>query len=345
VSSDLLNSGPVELEILANDATTLRCGIERWPIAGSFTISRGAKTEAVVVVAEISQSGHTGRGECVPYARYGETAEGVLAAILAIQEPLAAGLDRQSLASIMPAGAARNAVDCALCDLEAKRTGRRIWTLLDRSAPTPRSTAYTISLGSPAVMAAATAKAAHRPLLKIKLGGDDDPERIAAVRKQAPESELIVDANEAWMPHNLERNLAACEAAGVTLVEQPLPAGNDEALARIRRVISVCADESVHDRASLEGLRERYDAINIKLDKAGGLTEALAMADAAQALGFEIMVGCMVATSLSMAPAMLIAQQARFVDLDGPLLLAQDRDGGLRYEGSTIYPPEAALWG
>jgi len=334
-----------QLEILSNDAITLRCRIERWPIAGSFTISRGAKTEAVVVIAEISRSGHTGRGECVPYARYGETPEGVLAAILGMQKPLAAGLDRQSLASAMPAGAARNALDCALWDLEAKCSGRRIWTLLDRSAPSPRSTAYTISLGSPEAMAAATAKAAHRPLLKIKLGGDGDPQRIAAVRKQARESELIVDANEAWTLHNLEPNLAACEAAGVTLVEQPLPAGSDDALARIRRPIAVCADESVHDRASLDGLRERYDAINIKLDKTGGLTEALAMADAARALRFEIMIGCMVATSLSMAPAMLIAQQARFVDLDGPLLLADDRNNGLRYDGSTVYPPDAALWG
>ena len=333
------------METPSNDPTTLRCRIERWPIAGSFTISRGAKTEAIVVVAEISQGGRTGRGECVPYARYGETPEGVLAAILAMQKALAAGLDRQSLASVMPAGAARNALDCALFDLEAKFSGRRVWTLLDLPAPAPCSTAYTISLGSPEAMAAATAKAAHRPLLKIKLGGDGDAERIAAVRKQARESELIVDANEAWTPHNLERNLAACEAAGVTLVEQPLPAGKDEALARIRRPIAVCADESVHDRASLDGLRERYDAINIKLDKTGGLTEALAMAEAAQALGFEIMVGCMVATSLSMAPAMLIAQQARFVDLDGPLLLAEDRNGGLRYDGSTVYPPDAALWG
>ena len=194
-------------------------------------------------------------------------------------------------------------------------------------------------------MAAATAKAAHRPLLKIKLGGDGDGERIAAVRKAAPESELIVDANEAWTPDNLEQNLAACAEAGVTLVEQPLPAGQDEALARIQRPIAVCADESVHDRSSLDGLRERYDAVNIKLDKTGGLTEALAMADAAQALGFEIMIGCMVATSLAMAPAMLLAPQARFVDLDGPLLLARDRDGGLRYDGSLVYPPEAALWG
>jgi L-alanine-DL-glutamate epimerase-like enolase superfamily enzyme len=194
-------------------------------------------------------------------------------------------------------------------------------------------------------MATATAKARHRPLLKIKLGGEGDGERISAVRKAAPESELIVDANEAWTADNLEQNLAACAHAGVTLVEQPLPAGQDEALARIRRRVAVCADESVHDRASLAGLRARYDAVNIKLDKTGGLTEALAMADTAQGLGFEIMIGCMVATSLAMAPAMLLAQQARFVDLDGPLLLARDRDHGLRYDGSLVYPPEATLWG
>ena len=207
----------------------------------------------------------------------------------------------------MPPGAARNALDCALLDLEAKTAGQRVWTLLGRPAPRPCTTAYTISLGTPEAMAAATAKAAHRPLLKIKLGGDGDGARIAAVRKEAPESELIVDANEAWTPDNLEQNLQACARAGVTLVEQPLPAGKDEALARIKRPIAVCADESVHDRASLAELRGRYDAVNIKLDKTGGLTEALVMADAAQALGFEIMVGCMVATSLAMAPAMLLA--------------------------------------
>ncbi len=319
--------------------------IERWPIAGAFTISRGAKTEAVVVVAEISQDGHTGRGECVPYARYGETPEATLGTILAMQDGLRRGLDRETLQAAIGAGAARNAVDCALLDLEAKVKGQRAWELLGRPAPRACTTAFTISLGSPDAMAAATARAAHRPLLKIKLGGDGDGERIKAVRKEAPESELVVDANEAWTPENLEQNLAECAEAGVTLVEQPLPAGHDGALAHIRRPIAVCADESVHDLASLDGLRQRYDAVNIKLDKAGGLTEALAMADAAQALGLEIMVGCMVATSLSMAPAMLIAQQARFVDLDGPLLLANDRDGGLRYDGSTVYPPDAALWG
>jgi L-alanine-DL-glutamate epimerase-like enolase superfamily enzyme len=323
----------------------LAARIERWPIAGAFTISRGAKTEAITVMAEVSQGGHTGRGECVPYARYGETPEATLAALLSMREALGKGLGRQALQAALPAGAARNALDCALIDLEAKVKGRRAWELLGRPAPTACTTAFTISLGTPEDMAAATAKAANRPLLKIKLGGDGDGERIAAVREQASESELIVDANEAWTAANLEQNLAACAAAGVTLVEQPLPAGQDELLARIRRPVAVCADESVHDRASLEGLRERYDAVNIKLDKTGGLTEALAMADAAQTLGFEIMVGCMVATSLSMAPAMLLTPQARFVDLDGPLLLAGDRDDGLRYDGSTVYPPDAALWG
>jgi L-alanine-DL-glutamate epimerase-like enolase superfamily enzyme len=319
--------------------------IERWPIAGSFTISRGAKTEAVTVVAEVSRGDRTGRGECVPYPRYGETPEETLAALKSMQEPVARGLDRQALQAAMPAGAARNALDCALLDLEAKIAGQRVWNLLGRPAPRACTTAYTISLGTPEAMAAATAKAAQRPLLKIKLGGHGDGARIAAVRTAAPESELIVDANEAWTSDNLAQRLAECAEAGVTLVEQPLPAGQDEALARIRRPLAVCADESVHDRSSLAGLRERYDAVNIKLDKTGGLTEALAMADAAQALGFEIMIGCMVATSLAMAPAMLLAEQARFVDLDGPLLLARDREGGLRYDGSLVYPPDAALWG
>jgi L-Ala-D/L-Glu epimerase len=324
---------------------TIGVRIERWPIAGSFTISRGAKTEAITVVAEVSHGGHTGRGECVPYPRYGETPEATLKAIQAMGNQVAGGLDRGGLQAALPPGAARNALDCALADLEAKRSSRRIWNLLGRPEPKACITAYTISLGSPEVMAAATAKAAHHQLLKIKLGGDGDPMRIAAVRQAAPNSELIVDANEAWTPGNLQQNLAACANAGVTLVEQPLPAGQDELLARIRRPLAVCADESVHDRASLAGLRERYDAVNIKLDKTGGLTEAVAMADAAEALGFQIMIGCMVATSLAMAPAMLLTTQARYVDLDGPLLLARDRDGGLRYDGSLIYPPEAVLWG
>lgn len=334
-----------DFKMTSSDLPKLSARIERWPIAGSFAISRGAKTEAVTVVVEISAGGHTGRGECVPYARYGDTAEATLAAILSMQERLAGGLSRDALQAALPPGAARNALDSALLDLEAKRSQQRAWEVLARTAPRPCTTAFTISLGSPDAMAAATAKAASRPLLKIKLGGEGDAERIAAVRKEAPESELIVDANEGWTPSNLEQNLAACAAVGVTLVEQPLPAGQDALLAQIRRPVAVCADESAHDRASLQSLRERYDAINIKLDKTGGVTEALALADAAQALGFDIMVGCMVATSLSMAPATLLTQQARFVDLDGPLLLAKDRDNGLRYDGSTLYPPDAALWG
>jgi L-Ala-D/L-Glu epimerase / N-acetyl-D-glutamate racemase len=326
-------------------APTLDARIEHWPIEGNFTISRGAKTEAVVVVAEVSHGGIAGRGECVPYPRYGETPEATLKAILSMKDAIGRGLNREALQTAMPPSAARNALDCALLDLEAKQIGIRIWDRLGRLAPRACVTAYTISLGSPETMAAATAKAAHRRLLKIKLGGDGDAMRIAAVRRAAPDSELIIDANEAWTEANLEQNLAACADAGVTLVEQPLPAGQDGRLAHIQRPIAVCADESVHDRASLSGLRERYDAVNIKLDKTGGLTEALAMADAATAQGFDIMVGCMVATSLAMAPAMLLAQQARFVDLDGPLLLARDRGGGLRYDGSLVYPPEPALWG
>jgi L-alanine-DL-glutamate epimerase-like enolase superfamily enzyme len=329
----------------SSESPVLVARIERWPIAGSFTISRGAKTEAVTVVAEVRRDGLIGRGECVPYPRYGETPEATLAALQAMQHQLSRGLDRHALQAALPAGAARNALDCALIDLEAKTAGKRVWDLLGRRSPQACTTAYTISLGPPGAMAEATARAAHRRLLKIKLGGDGDDSRIAAVRKAAPDSELIVDANEAWTPANLEQNLAACAAAGVTLVEQPLPAGEDQALERIRRPLAVCADESVHDRASLDRMRQRYDAVNIKLDKTGGLTEGLAMADAAQGLGFQIMIGCMVATSLAMAPAMLLAQNSRYVDLDGPLLLAHDREDGLRYEDSLVYPPAAALWG
>jgi L-alanine-DL-glutamate epimerase-like enolase superfamily enzyme len=323
----------------------LAARIERFPIAGSFTISRGAKTEAVVVVAELDDGTHAGRGECVPYLRYNETPEEALKALQELSDAVASGLDRHALQAALPAGAARNALDCAFIDLEAKRAHRRAWDLLGRTAPTPCITAYTISLGSPAAMAEATAKAADRPLLKIKLGGDSDIERIAAVRQAAPNSELIVDANEAWTPSNLERNLAACAQARVSLVEQPLPAGSDDMLGRIRRPVKVCADESAHDRKSLEALRGRYDAVNIKLDKTGGLTEALAMADTAKALGFDIMVGCMVASSLAMAPAMLLTPLARVVDLDGPLLLTRDRDNGLHYDASLVHPPEASLWG
>ena len=319
--------------------------IERWPLAGVFAISRGSKTEAVVVVAELSDGTHRGRGESVPYARYGETPDGIVAAIEAVRPVLRRGLDRGALQRAMPAGAARNALDCAYWDVNAKQAGRRVHELAGLGAPGPLTTAYTISLGSAAAMAAAAEQAAWRPLLKVKLGGDDDGARIAAVRRAAPRAQLIVDANEGWNLDNFEANLAACADAGVTLIEQPLPEGRDEALARIKRPIPVCADESVHDRASLDALTGKYDAVNIKLDKAGGLTEALALAAEAERRGFAVMVGCMVATSLAMAPAMLVAQRARWVDLDGPLLLASDRADGLRYEGSLVYPPDPVLWG
>ena len=318
---------------------------ESWPIAGAFSISRGAKTEAVVVVAELSDGINRGRGECVPYARYDETTSGVMAALGAMGNRLAKGLDRTELQQVMPGGAARNALDCALWDLEAKRTGRPAHELAGLPAARPLTTAYTISLAAPDTMAEAAARAASRPLLKIKLGANGDPERIRAVRNAAPKSELIADANEGWTAANLAENLAACAEAGVTLVEQPLPASDDAALPYISRPLAVCADESVQDRASLAMLIGRYDAVNIKLDKAGGLTEALAMAAEAGRLGFGVMVGCMVATSLAMAPALLVAQRARVVDLDGPLLLAKDRPDGLRYENSLVHPPTSALWG
>ena len=324
---------------------SLSVAVERWPIAGSFAISRGAKTEAVVVVAELGDGKARGRGECVPYPRYGETVEGVAAAIEALRPRLDAGLDRAGLQMALPPGAARNALDCAFWDLDAKAAGRSAAELAGLPPLKPLTTAYTISIGSPDEMARAAEREAHRPLLKVKLGRDGDPARIAAVRRAAPAATLIVDANEGWDERNLAANLAACAAAGVTLVEQPLPDGRDGALAHIARPIAVCADESAHARDSLAGLTGRYDAVNVKLDKAGGLTEALAMAAEAERLGLTLMVGCMVATSLSMAPALLVAQRAAVVDLDGPLLLAKDRPEALHYNGSQIAPPAPALWG
>jgi len=318
---------------------------EGWPIAGAFTISRGSKTEAEVVVAEISDGAFVGRGECTPYPRYGETVAGVAAAIAGLADDIRHGLDRSALQRALPAGAARNALDCAFIDLEAKRANRPAHELLGLAAPRPRLTAYTISLGGPEAMAKAAAAASARPLLKVKLGGAGDPERIAAVRNAAPGAELIVDANEGWRAENLSANLAACAAAGVTLIEQPLPAADDAALGAIARPVPVCADESVHDRATLKMLVGKYDAVNVKLDKAGGLTEALALAAEARTLGFDLMIGCMIATSLAIAPALLVAEHARVIDLDGPLLLARDRADGLRYDGSIVHPASRALWG
>ena len=321
--------------------------IERWPLAGAFTISRGSKTEAVVVVVELDDGTCRGRGESVPYARYGETPDGIVAKIEAVRPALLRDLDRATLQRIMPPGAARNALDCAYWDVNAKQTGRRVYELAGLSEPAPITTAFTISLGPPAAMAEAAERAAWRPLLKVKLGASDDADaaRIAAVRRAAPRAELIVDANEGWAADRLVQNLGACADAGVTLIEQPLPEGRDDALSRIRRTIPVCADESVHDRSSLDALTGKYDSVNIKLDKAGGFTEALALSAEAERRGFTIMVGSMVATSLAVAPALLVAQRARIVDVDGPLLLAKDRPHSLRYEGSLAYPSEPALWG
>jgi len=323
----------------------LDVSVEKWPIAGRFTISRGAKTEAVVVVATITGDGVSGRGECVPYARYGASVEGVVEAIRAAAPLVSQGIGPQDLLRQMPPGAARNAIDCALIDLAARQSGRRAADLLGIGPLRPVETAYTLSLDTPEAMAEAAAKSADRPLLKLKLGAPGDPERLAAIRRAVPRTRLVVDANEGWTADNLKENLAACAEAGVELVEQPLPADADAALAAINRAVPVCADESAHVTAGVAALADRYDAINIKLDKTGGLTEALALARAAETLGLRIMVGCMVATSLSMAPALLLAQKADFVDLDGPLLLARDREPGLRYEGSLVYPPSPEVWG
>jgi len=310
-------------------------------LAQVFTISRGSRTEAQVLTVQVSQDGVTGRGECVPYARYDETLDSVEAQIAALPETI----DRAALYDLLPAGAARNAVDCALWDLEAKQTGKRVWELAGLPAPGPEITAYTLSLDTPENMRAQAEKNAYRPLLKIKLGTPDDMPRLEAVRAGAPEARIIVDANEGWSAETYADLAPHLVRLGVALVEQPLPAGDDDALAGMARPVPVCADESCHDRASLPALKGKYDVINIKLDKTGGLTEALALRDAARAAGYGVMVGCMVGSSLAMAPAVLVAQGALVTDLDGPLLLAEDRDDALKYDAVGVHPPKTALWG
>jgi L-alanine-DL-glutamate epimerase-like enolase superfamily enzyme len=325
--------------------TTLTVARESWPIAGSFTISRGSKTVAEVVTVTLAREGGTGRGECVPYGRYGETVEGVVAALEGARADIENGLSRDGIARRLKPMAARNALDCALWDLEAKEAGKPVWQLAGLAEPKPVITAYTLSLDTPEAMAAAAAKTSDRPLLKLKLGREGDEARLAAIRRAAPKARLIVDANEGWPPAALPRMLDACAEAGVELVEQPLPAGDDGALHDVKRSVTVCADESAHGLESLSALRGKYDAINIKLDKTGGLTPAIALARAAQAQGMTVMVGCMLATSLAMAPAMLLTPMAGVVDLDGPLLLKQDRQPGICFEGSLMHPPPPALWG
>ncbi|MFZ2886596.1 MAG: N-acetyl-D-Glu racemase DgcA [Minisyncoccia bacterium] len=318
---------------------------EIWPIRGTFTISRGSKTEAEVIVVSVTDGAYEGRGECVPYKRYGETIESVEEQIMSVQGR-AQELTRQRLQELLPAGAARNAIDCALWDLEAKQVGKTIWDLLSIARPIPKPTMFTLSLDTPEKMAEAAAIASARySLLKIKLGGEGDEERLRKIREVAPKVRLIIDANEGWNEGNLEKMLRMCESVGVELIEQPLPVGQDDVLIGLETSITVCADESAHVSKDIGRLAQKYDAVNIKLDKSGGLTEALIMAEAARGAGLSIMVGCMVSTSLSMAPATVIAQFAEYADLDGPLLLAKDREPAIGYSEGNILPTTSELWG
>lgn len=314
---------------------------ETFALARPFAISRGSRTEARVLTVTLARGGARGRGECVPYARYGESLESVRSQIDGLPEDF----DRPQLQTLLPAGAARNAVDCALWDLEAKESGRPVWDLAGLPEPGPELTAYTLSLDAPGAMRAAARDNAHRPLLKIKLGGAGDLERLRAVRAGAPDARIIVDANEGWRAEDYVELAPALLALGVELLEQPLPAGDDDALGRTVRALPVCADESCHDRSSLEGLTGKYDMVNIKLDKTGGLTEALGLRDAARARGYGVMVGCMLGSSLAMAPAILVAQGAAITDLDGPMLLAQDRAPALHYDARGVHPAAPELWG
>lgn len=318
---------------------------QSWPIAGAFTIARGSKTSADVVVVTLARNGFTGHGECVPYARYNETVPQVLQALEAARPAIEALPSRDAIVNLPLPYAARNALDCALWDLQCKEQDMPAWAMAGLSKPHALTTAFTLSLDTPEVMAAAAMAATGRTLLKLKLGKPGDADRLAAIRAAVPGARLIADANEGWLPDILPAMLAACEKYGVELVEQPLPADNDEILRGLPRSIIICADESAHGVDSLKALTGKYDAVNIKLDKTGGLTPALKMAEAAKANGFKIMVGCMLGTSLSMAPAFLVAQQADYVDLDGPLLLAKDRSSAITYNGSSMQPPPRALWG
>lgn len=312
-----------------------------FPLAQTFTISRGSKTHAHVLTVRITRGGVTGWGECVPYARYGESLESVTAQI----ESLPEGITRAALQSALAPGAARNAVDCALWDLEAKLAGQRVWQLAGLPEPGPKVATYTLSLDTPEAMRTMAASHAHRPVLKIKLGTPDDMPRLEAVRQGAPLSKILIDANEGWTPEIYTELAPHLVRLGVSLVEQPLPAGQDDMLAEIARPLPVCADESCFDAASLPALKGRYDMVNLKLDKTGGLTEGLRTRDVAARLGFGLMVGCMVGSSLAMAPAVLLAQTAQETDLDGPLLLREDRAHPLRYDAQGVHPSDPQLWG
>jgi len=316
-----------------------------WPLRGVFAISRGARTEANVVVAHVRDGDLVGRGECVPYPRYGESVDGVVSTLEGLADAVAEGLDRELLQERLPAGAARNALDCALWDLAAKRARQRVWELVGLPAPEPVVTAFTISLDVPETMAAKAVEARDYPLLKLKLGGAGDLERVQAVRRVLPDARLIVDANEAWPVAELTTLLQAMADLGVELVEQPLHARQDAPLADVPHPVPVCADESCHTSDDIPGLVGRYDVVNMKLDKAGGLTEGMRVVDAARAHGLGLMVGTMVGSSLLMAPAMLLAGQAEWVDLDGPLWLARDQPDALHWDGTYLHPPVPGLWG
>lgn len=323
----------------------LSARIESFPLRQHFTISRGTKTETIVVTATVSDGDFSGQGECGPNIRYDETPDSVLAQIEALAPAVESGLDRAALQNALPPGAARNALDCALWDYEAKRTGTPVWRRAGLEAPRSLTTAFTLSADTPDAMARDAATNADRPILKLKLTGDEDLARVRAVHEAAPQAQLIVDANEAWDADAYSRTVPHFAELGVALIEQPLPAGSDADMAHLARPIPVCADEAFRDASSVPSLVGKYDMVNIKLDKTGGLTGALQAAVAAREAGFEIMVGCMVGTSLAMAPAFLVAQSAQFVDLDGPLLLAADRETPLPIEGSTLSPPLPQLWG
>ena len=325
----------------------LKTYAETWPLREVFTISRGSRTETSVIVCELEQDGIRGWGEGQPNPRYDETQESALTEIEAVRLGIESGkIDRIGLQSVMKAGAARNAVDCAFWDLEAKRSEERVWTLAGLPEPRPVTTAYTLSVASPLEMAAAAERNAHRPLIKMKLTGKGDLDRVRAVREVLPETPIIVDANEGWNISMVECFATKLKELQVRLVEQPLPQADDEALAGVAHPVPFCADESCHTSGDVAHLTGLYDVINIKLDKTGGLTEALKLRKAAIDGGMGVMVGCMVATSLSMAPGVLVAQGAVVVDLDGPLLLAQDRDAGLTYdEAGRVHPPQKELWG
>ncbi len=311
----------------------------------TFTISRGSRDVAEVLQVTVTENGFSGHAECVPYARYGESLDSVRAQLDAVAEKVASGSTRDALQADMPSGAARNAMDCALWDLDAKQQGRRVHALAGLPKLTNLTTAYTIGIADRATMKTLAASHADRPILKIKLGTPSDLELLRAVRQGAPKARLIIDANEAWTRDDYLALLPSLEGLAVELIEQPFHADKDAALSDLPRPIAVCADESCHDRQSLRQLGGRYDMINIKLDKTGGLTEALALKHEAQAQGLDIMVGCMVGSSLAMAPAQLVAQGAKFVDLDGPLLLAEDCQHAIAFDGSVMQPATPELWG